>query len=98
MQSSKFALNIHQDQYPFQEPLRLALFAAYGLPILTETIHDAYPWSEECMVSNPYDGIVGRMRQMLENDYDRWRSMGLKARDRMCGEFNFKKMVLEAVK
>ena len=27
LQQSKFAVNVHQDQFPFCEPLRLALFA-----------------------------------------------------------------------
>lgn len=94
---SRFALNIHQDDHSFQEPLRFALFAAYGLPILSEFIYDAYPWSEEFMVLNSYNGIMGRLRQMLEDDYSRWRDMGLKARKRMCGEFQFKKMVEGAV-
>lgn len=98
MQRARFALNIHQDQYPFQEPLRWALFASYGLPMLTESVNDAYPWSEEFCNFNPYDGIVGRMKQMLANDYTRWRDMGLRARDRMCGEFGFKKVVEEAVR
>jgi len=95
--SSKFALNIHQDGYPFQEPLRLALFAAYGLPILTETMYDSYPWAEGYIIYNPYDGMEGRLRQMLENDYGRWREFGLRARDRMCGDFQFGKMVRETL-
>lgn len=94
---SKFALNIHQDDHLFQEPLRFALFAAYGLPILSESIYDAYPWSEESIVLDPYDGIIGRLRQMLANDYSRWRDMGLGAREMMCGEFQFRKVVEEAV-
>jgi len=94
---SKFALNVHQDSHPFQEPLRFALFAAYGLPIVSETIYDSYPWSEEFMVYAHYDGLVGKMRQVLNNDYERWREMGLAARERMCGEFRFKDMVERAV-
>lgn len=97
LKGSKFALNVHQDQHPFQEPLRFALFAAYGLPIISETIYDSYPWSDEFMVYSGYDGLVGKMRQVLGNDYERWREMGLKARDRMCKEFRFKDMVEEAV-
>ena len=98
LRESRFALNIHKDNFPFQEPLRLALFAAYGLPVLTEEMKSAYPWSEEYCVFNPYDGICGRLRQMLKNDYKRWRDMGLRARDRMCKDFNFKKMVLVGVR
>lgn len=98
LKHSRFALNIHQDSYPFQEPLRWALFAAYGLPMLTEECKDAWPWTEEYCIFNPYDGIQGRLRQMLENDYQCWRDMGQKTRDRICGEFNFRKMVLAGVK
>jgi hypothetical protein len=98
LKHSRFALNIHQDQYPFQEPLRWALFAAYGLPMLTEEIKDAYPWHENVCIFHPYDGIQNRLREMLGNDYQRWRDMGLKARDMMCNEFNFRKVVIQAVK
>lgn len=98
LQHSRFALNIHQDQFPFQEPLRWALFAAYGLPMLTEEVKDAYPWNEDICVFHPYDGIVGRMKEMINNDYDRWWDVGQRARDHMCKKFNFRKMVLQAVK
>ena len=98
LKHSRFALNIHQDQFPFQEPLRFALFAAYGLPILTEEIRDAYPWNESMMNFNTYDGIVGRMREMLDNDYNRWRSLGMQARAIMCKTYRFKDMVEKVVK
>jgi hypothetical protein len=97
LKKSRFALNVHQDQYPFQEPLRLALFAAYGLPVLTEEIVNAIPWNEDICVFNPYDGIAGRLRQMIDNPYDRWYDMGMRARDYICKDFNFKKMVLKAI-
>ena len=98
LKASRFALNIHQDQYPFQEPLRWALFAAYGLPMLTEEVTDAYPWNEELCIFNSYDGIHGRLNEMLDNDYARWRDMGLKARDHMCNTYRFRDMVVAAVK
>lgn len=97
LKKSKFAVNIHQDIHPFQEPLRFALFAAYGLPIITETIYDAYPWSEEFMLFTGYDGIVGKIKQALGDNYERWREMGFLARLRMCGEFQFGKVVRQAV-
>lgn len=98
LKSSRFALNVHQDHHPFQEPLRFALFAAYGLPIISESIYDAYPWSEEYMIFNSYDGMVGKMRQVIEDpDYEKFEAMGMRARDRMCNEFNFRRMVEQAV-
>ncbi len=98
LKQSRFALNIHQDQHPFQEPLRFALFAAYGLPILSESIFDAFPWVvDENIIFSHYDGLLAKLNQMSENDYQRWADMGLRARKRMCGEFQFGKMVREAV-
>jgi len=95
--SSKFALNVHQDQHPFQEPLRFALFAAYGLPIISETIYDSYPWSDEFMIFAGYDHLADVVRNCLADDYRKYREMGLRARERMCHEFNFRKMVELAV-
>ena len=94
----RFALNIHKDRHPFQEPLRFALFAAYGLPIVSETILDSYPWSDEFMVYSGYDQIISRLRQILSEDYSQYREMGLRARERMCNEFVFRKMVEQAVR
>jgi len=98
LRRSRFALNVHQDTYAYQEPLRWALFAAYGLPMLTEEVRDAWPFSDEFCVFHNYSGLMGRLRAMLGNDYPRWRDMGLQARHRMCEEFNFKKMVIAGVK
>lgn len=95
--ASKFALNVHQDQHPFQEPLRFALFAAYGLPIISETIYDSYPWSDEFMIFAGYDQLVPTLRNALADDYRKYREMGLRARERMCHEFQFRKMVEQAV-
>jgi len=97
LKASKFALNVHQDHHPFQEPLRFALFAAYGLPIISETIYDATPFSDEFMIFSDYNGLPGKIREVLADDYERWRSMGLKTRLRMTSEFNFGKMVRNKV-
>ena len=94
---SKFALNIHQDIHPFQEPLRLSLFAAYALPVVSETIFDAYPWDDTVAVFSGYDSIVSRLRQALDEDYEPYKQMGLRARERMTGEFQFGKCVKLAV-
>jgi hypothetical protein len=97
LKQSKFALNIHQDNHPFQEPLRFALFAAYGLPIISETLIEAYPFSGEFMIFAGYDTIVKRANDVLRSDYTQWHEMGERARKRMCEEFQFGKMVRQAV-
>jgi len=97
LRKSRFALNIHQDIHPFQEPLRLALFAAYALPVVSETIFDSYPWDGDIAIFSGYDSIVHRLRQVLDEDYEPYKQMGLRARERMTGEFRFKTMVEQAV-
>ena len=99
LKQSRFGLNIHQEDRhtPFQEPLRLALYAAYGLPIITETIFDPYPWSDETAIFCSYDSIVRRLKQVLDEDYEPYKQMGLRARETMTGEFQFGKCVRLAV-
>lgn len=97
LRACKFALNVHQDDHPYQEPLRFALFAAYGLPILTETIYDSYPWSDEFMIYDKYPNLVARMLDLLKNRYERWYYIGMAARQRMVEEFEFGKVVRRAV-
>jgi len=97
LRKSKFALNIHQDIHPFQEPLRLALFAAYGLPVISETIFDAYPWDGDIAIFSGYDNIVSKLRQVLDEPYETYKEMGLRARERMTRDFQFGKVIREAV-
>lgn len=97
LKASKFGLAVHQDIHFFQEPLRLALFAAYGLPIISEDIYDMSPWTSETMITSSYDNIVQKMRELFDSDYEPYREMGLRARERMCHEFRFKTVVERAV-
>jgi len=97
LQQSKFAVNIHQDNHPFQEPLRFALFAAYGLPIISETIYDVYPWGDSTMKFSSWDGMSGKIKQMLGNDYARWKQFGLGGRKLMTETYNFRKVVEQAL-
>lgn len=98
LQWSRFALSVHQDNHPFLEPLRFALFAAYGLPILSETIYDSFPWSDSTMVWATYDGLVDKMKQMLDERYVPWEEMGERGRQMMVDTLRFDKMVVQAVR
>jgi len=98
LQRSRFGLNIHQDNHPFQEPLRLALFAAYGLPIISETVYDGYPWvHDETIIYSGFDGMVGKIAQVLKDDYSKFYDLGMRGRELMCEQMRFDKMVNEAV-
>lgn len=97
LKQSKFALNVHQDIYNYQEPLRLALFAAYGLPVISEDIFNIWPWTGETIVTTGYYNLVARLKEALTSDYEPYREMGLRARERMTTEFRFKTIVERAV-
>jgi hypothetical protein len=94
---SRLAVNVHQDTFPYQEPLRFAIFAAYGLPILTETLVDAWPYGDDVMEFAPYDHLYVKAESLLKEDGRRLREMGLACRRRMTEEFEFGKVVRQAV-
>lgn len=97
LKKSRFALNVHQDTYPYCEPLRIALFAAYGLPIISETLAAGHPYSEIKM--HNYGGLVSGLKQALADDYEMWHNQGMSLRERLCNpnEMQFGKMVRRAV-
>lgn len=96
LKKSKFALNVHQDNYSYQEPLRFALFAAYGLPIVSEGLVASHPYWDN-IITAPYTMLASKMQEVLAEDYSKYRDMGLRVRDRMTKEFRFKDMVVKAI-
>ena len=96
LKASKFALNVHQDNYPFVEPLRLALFAAYGLPVISEKLNDNYPYGSD-IATHGYHGLVPALKAALADDYDQWKEKGLRLREKMCKQLQFGKMVRKAI-
>jgi hypothetical protein len=94
---TRLAVNVHQDNHPFQEPLRFALFAAWGLPILSETLIDAWPYGADVMEFAPYDRLAMRAEEMLKRDYNKLKQMAWICRERMTKDFEFGKVVRRAV-
>lgn len=91
---SRFALNVHQDSHPFQEPLRWVLFAAYGLPIISESCFDPRPWTHrETIYFANYDDLPREMAKIAKADYREWKEMGLRARRLMTEEYTFREQV-----
>jgi hypothetical protein len=102
LKQSRFMLNIHQDDWPIIEPLRFALCAAYGLPMITEEIRDAYPYTRQgpghhCMQTD-FHNLVETVCQALKDDYAPYRAMGMRMREAMVTEFEFGRQVRQAVK
>jgi len=98
LMQSRLAINVHQDDHPFMEPLRFALFAAYGLPILSETLVDAFPYGPDTMAFAEFDNLADRAKEIvMEDDWAKWREMGMRCHKLMTEDFEFGKMVRAAV-
>lgn len=97
LKQSSFGLAVHQDYLSFQEPLRLALFAAYGLPIISESLYNSYPWNDQTIITASYDSLVSTIKRCLTEDYQKYKEIGLKAHQEMCHTYQFGKMVRLAV-
>lgn len=94
---SRFAVNVHQDQFPFQEPLRFSLFAAYGIPIISEAIVNPFPWRKDTIELFNYADLVPALSQILQDPYQDYYEMGLRGRELLCQKYTFSEMVEEGI-
>jgi hypothetical protein len=105
LNNTKFMVNVHQDNFAIIEPLRFALCAAYGLPMLTEHCVDAYPYTRggdhHYIEQSPYNDIVNVALDFIKHDntnpIEIYEAMGTRMREMMCGTFGFGPQVREAV-
>ncbi|MHC4271875.1 MAG: hypothetical protein ACYST2_06140 [Planctomycetota bacterium] len=97
LKQSRFALNVHQDNYPFCEPLRLALFAAYGLPVISETLKNSFPYGGDIQ-QFPYHDLAHGLKSALNDDYGKWKDMGMKLRKKLCEDLQFGNVIRQAIK
>lgn len=74
LMSSRFMLNVHQDEFPYLEPLRFSLAAAYGLPILSEYCMDTWPYKSNRWVHMDKD-VTKLLRSDWVRDKDMWREL-----------------------
>lgn len=94
LRQSKFMLSIHQDKHPYIEPLRIALAAAYSLPVLMEY---ASPLSSEFYFGGIFVMAQGISNYELpmKNVLSKYDSVGYDVgqvlHKRLTEEFTFKK-------
>ncbi len=94
LRKARFGLNIHQDNDLYIEPLRMALFAAYGLPIISETVYDSFPIK---LLTANYDQLIDFCRLCLK-DYLRLKELGKEIQYILCEKYNFGKVIKYKVK
>jgi len=90
LMKSRFMLCTHQDEFPFIEPLRYALAAAYGLPIIAEASLSTSPYDRVYM----FDGTsFCNVARSVVNNYDKIRSVGADNRMIMTGALSFRQCI-----
>lgn len=93
---SLFGLNLHQDEDDYGEPLRLALFAAYKLPVISEIVYDDYISNKEGLLYLEFDNFASGVNHCIAN-YDRYKHLGNDLYQVLCKDYQFGKVVRETV-
>lgn len=80
----------HQDGLPIIEPLRVAVAAAYGLPVISEYINDQYPYPLDCFDVSPGSLVWNTKRFMALHDKNEVYELGLSFRAFMTNIYSFR--------
>lgn len=92
--STRLMLNVHQhDNAPYIAPQRIALAAAYGLPVLSETLAD--PGDLRHVAFADYAALPGATRRFLETQNGQ--ALGASLHEYLCLERPFRRCVEEAL-
>lgn len=93
---SRFMLNLHQTEATIGEPLRFAVAAAYGIPLLTETLGDPFPMEpgRHCLMAR-YNQIPSAVQDALHADLE---PLGAALHALYCRQLPFRDCVLQGVK
>lgn len=102
LKQSRFMLNIHQDDLLMQEPQRISLAAAYGLPYLSEHTPNPCPLVsgvhyEDLPYGNKGQDMIMRIQQIKGEPYERYAAMGMELHDQFCHAMPFHENVQRGV-
>lgn len=98
LSSTRLMINVNQFDEPTLAPLRLALAAAYALPVLAEKVPNGKPYKKAIMWS-AYSRLASNAKAMLRSGNDEARGdMGRALYTLLCEEHPFFDCVMEALK
>lgn len=98
LKSSRLMLNVHQTSAPVGEPLRFALAASYGLPLVTETLADSWPLKpgEDFLQSSIKE--LPAITNAVLRDNSRLAVLGSGLHRRLTEEWTFRRGVEDALR
>jgi hypothetical protein len=91
LRTSRIGINVHQDSVNYSEPLRFALFAAYGLPIVTERIPEDDLYTPYVLQSD-YGNFLDMLAYGRRN-YEQFLSDGIAYCKSLCYDHTFREGV-----
>lgn len=96
LQRSRAMLHLHQhDDIATIAPLRWAIAAAYGLPVISEIVNDPHPFYSTTIWAG-YETMKNNMVEVLASDR-RLRMHGAMLREQLCDDLDFRTCVERAV-
>jgi hypothetical protein len=96
LKNTRLMLHAHQHDAPALAPLRLALAAAYHMPVISEQVDDAGAYSRAVIWSS-YDDLVSRVRLFFDGKIDDDAQYADALHRLLCIERPFGKCVEEAL-
>jgi hypothetical protein len=96
---SRCIVHVHQfENIPTIAPLRWCIAAAYGLPIISESVNDRRPFAAGDFMTADYDGLADFVTEQLQRENDgRLESYGYNLRNMLCRVLTFRESVERAL-
>lgn len=99
LRQSRVMVHVHQwDNMPTVAPLRWCLAAAYGLPIISESVNDRRPFAAGDFMTCDYDALVDQVTMVLDPSYEKVIGhYGRNLHDYLCRVLTFRESVERAL-
>jgi len=96
---SRCIVHVHQwEQIPTIAPLRWCIAAAYGLPIISESVNDRRPFAAGDFMTCDYDALADTVaRELADRENGRLESYGYNLRNYLCRVLTFRESVERAL-
>lgn len=96
LKNTRLMVHVHQHEVPALAPLRLAIAAAYRMPVVSEAVEDAGPYRRAVMWAK-YGEIPGRVELYFDGKVDDDAQHDNALHRLLCVERSFGKCVMEAL-
>jgi len=90
-------LNVHQDDDNYFEPLRFCIAISSGLPIITETCSNPFPYEGKFLIQSEYKDISSTIYRVIAEDYETHKKNANEMRKMILSNYCFRDCVTKAI-